>query len=407
MEKLTSLNKYRILIPALESEVTLVEISKDQHIPVRTLSNWKRDFLKLGLAGLDRKARTDKGKHRILSLELLEIAKALALEKPPLTISAIHRRMTVLLKKLGQKAPSYETIYSIVKGINPALLLLAHEGRKAYGQKYELIFRRECNTSNQIWQIDHTLLDLYITAQGEDKRPWVTTVIDDFSRAIAGLFISLEAPSAINTALTLRRAIWRKQNPAWEICGIPQILYTDHGSDFMSSHIEKVCLALKIKMINSAVGRPQGRGKIERFFQTLNETLLIDLPGFSVKGKPSTKPVLSLSQLNEIMERFIIEKYNVVPHSATGIPPLKMWSENFLPQLPDSLQLLDLLLLMEIKPRIIQRDGIRFQGMRYIAPTLAGFVGEQIYIRYDPKDLAEIRVYYKDQFLCKAVSARI
>ena len=41
--------------------------------------------------------------------------------------------------------------------------------------------------------------------------------------------------------------------------------------------------------------------------------------------------------------------------------------------------------------------------MRYIAPTLAGFVGELINIRYDPRDLAEIRIYYCDQFLCKAI----
>src|SRR5690606_9427608 len=36
-------------------------------------------------------------------------------------------------------------------------------------------------------------------------------------------------------------------------------------------------------------------------------------------------------------------------------------------------------------------------------PTMAGFVGELVTIRYDPKDLAEIKVYYREQFLCKAI----
>ena len=34
--------------------------------------------------------------------------------------------------------------------------------------------------------------------------------------------------------------------------------------------------------------------------------------------------------------------------------------------------------------------------------TFAGYVGEDVVIRYDPRDMAEIRVYHKDSFLCRA-----
>jgi putative transposase len=34
-------------------------------------------------------------------------------------------------------------------------------------------------------------------------------------------------------------------------------------------------------------------------------------------------------------------------------------------------------------------------------------VGEDVTIRYDPRDMAEIRVFYKDRFLCRAISAEI
>jgi putative transposase len=34
---------------------------------------------------------------------------------------------------------------------------------------------------------------------------------------------------------------------------------------------------------------------------------------------------------------------------------------------------------------------------------LAAYVGETVTIRYDPRDLAEIRVYLGDQFLCRAI----
>jgi putative transposase len=55
------------------------------------------------------------------------------------------------------------------------------------------------------------------------------------------------------------------------------------------------------------------------------------------------------------------------------------------------------------KTRQVRRDGIHFQGLRYLDATLAAFVGETVVIRYDPRDLAEIRIYYQDRFLCRAV----
>jgi putative transposase len=59
---------------------------------------------------------------------------------------------------------------------------------------------------------------------------------------------------------------------------------------------------------------------------------------------------------------------------------------------------------MHAKPRVVRRDGIHFEGLRYISPTLASHVREPITIRYDPRDLSEIRVFHRNQFLCRAVS---
>ena len=51
-----------------------------------------------------------------------------------------------------------------------------------------------------------------------------------------------------------------------------------------------------------------------------------------------------------------------------------------------------------------KNDGIRFQGLRYVSPTLAGYVGRSVVIRYDPRDITEIRVFDHDEFVCKAVN---
>lgn len=155
----------------------------------------------------------------------------------------------------------------------------------------------------------------------------------------------------------------------------------------------------------SAVGRPQGRGKVERLFGTVNTELLPDLPGHLVGATPATAPRLSLAELDRAVAAFIVGIYNTRVHSETDKAPLEVWrGEGFLPRLPDSLEELDLLLVMHARPRVVQRDGIHFEGLRYISPTLASHVREPVTIRYDPRDLSEIRVFHRNQFLCRAVS---
>jgi len=61
------------------------------------------------------------------------------------------------------------------------------------------------------------------------------------------------------------------------------------------------------------------------------------------------------------------------------------------------------LLLTVAKSRVVHRDGIHFQGLRYLSPTLAAYVGERVILRYDPRDITEIRVFHNDRFLCKTV----
>ena len=266
------------------------------------------------------------------------------------------------------------------------------------------MFRRRAEHPNQTWQSDHTELDILIVgADGKPDRPWLTTVMDDYSRAICGYMVFTGAPSAMNTALALRQAIWRKTDPAWAMCGIPDILHVDHGSDFISHHLERTAIALHIRIIHSTVGRPQGRGKIERFFRTINTELLAALPGHLGRGSRAPHPVLDLAGLDRAISDFI-GTYNDRPHSELRMSPRDAWvADGWLPRMPESLEELDGLLLTVPKNRVVQRDGIHFQGQRYLSPTLASFVGHTITIRYDPRDISEIRVYDRDIFVCTAI----
>ena len=59
------------------------------------------------------------------------------------------------------------------------------------------------------------MLDLLILDEaGKPVRPWLTTMVDDHSRAVAGTMVFLGAPSTLQTSLALRQAIWRKADPS-------------------------------------------------------------------------------------------------------------------------------------------------------------------------------------------------
>jgi putative transposase len=397
--------RFAVLRPTLEEGVPLTRAAAEADVPLRTAQRWLARFRRDGLAGLARTSRRDAGS-RHLPADLVTLIEGMGLKRPRSSAAAIHRRITAVAKAQGWCTPSYGTICAILARLDPAMVTLALEGPAAFRDRYELIHRHRASAPNALWQADHTLLDVLVLDEGgRPVRPWLTTVIDDHSRAIAGYMVFLGAPSALHTSLALRQAIWRKADAGWPVCGIPDVLYVDHGSDFTSLHLDQVAAALRFQVVCSAVGRPQGRGKVERLFGTLNTEFLPELPGHMVDGKPATAPSLSLAELDRALGAFVTGTYHARVHAETGETPLDAWrGGGFLPRLPDSLEDLDLLLVMHAKPRSVQRDGIHFEGLRYSSPTLAGYVREAVTIRYDPRDLSEIRVFHRDRFLCRAVS---
>lgn len=122
-------------------------------------------------------------------------------------------------RQAGAPAPEYATVRAIVRSLDPAMVTLALEGPAAYHDRHELVFRRRAERPNATWQADHTELDILIVgADGKREWPWLTVVMDDYSRAICGYMVFTGAPSAMNTALALRQAIWRKSDPSWAMC---------------------------------------------------------------------------------------------------------------------------------------------------------------------------------------------
>lgn len=405
-----ALERYEKILPFLYHGVPLAKAAHEAAVPVRTMWRWVQNYKKHGLSGLVRKQRFDSGSRRNVNADMQALIEGMLLTKPAPSIAALRRNLAKVCEKESWPLPSYGVIYDIARNLDPALITLALQGVKAYKDSYDLVYRREADRPNEFWQADHTQLDCLIAdSSGKPRKPWLTIILDDFSRAIAGYIIGFESPSALGTALALRQAIWRKDDSRWHICGIPERFYTDHGSDFTSKHIEQVSASLKFELIFSTAGEPRGRGKIERFFLSVNQLFLCHQPGYAPVGHRNPPPGSCIDDLDHAFKSWLLSEYHSREHSETGSAPQHRWeSSGFLPRLAETRDQLDLLLLTVAKSRKVHRDGVHFHGFRYVSPTLAGFVGDQITIRYDPRDLAEIVVYLPGgEYICKAISQEL
>src|SRR5207249_6960427 len=125
------------------------------------------------------------------------------LQKPRRTMATIHREVTRITKEQGGTPPSYSTVQRIVRQLDPALMTLAHQGSKVYREEFDLIYRHEASAPNEVWQADHSLLPIWLlNEQGKLAKPWLTIILDDYSRGVPGYYLGFGSPTALQTALT-------------------------------------------------------------------------------------------------------------------------------------------------------------------------------------------------------------
>ena len=127
-EREGALKRFYRLRPVLEEGVPLQRLAREQRIPVRTAQRWLQHYQRDGLIGLAHRARRDHGQRRTVSLDLQKLIEGLALRKPAPTVASVHRQVCAVAEQHGWHQPSYATVHSIVRGLDPGLVMLAHDG---------------------------------------------------------------------------------------------------------------------------------------------------------------------------------------------------------------------------------------------------------------------------------------
>jgi putative transposase len=397
--KRDALDILRMLKRHFDKGVTIHALAEETGLSERTFYRAIRSFKSDGVQGLQRNPRSDKGSHRKISDDVKKAIEGLCLRDPKPPIAWVCREIEESCRQKNLPAPGYWIVLDIYRKLDERLKTLAHKGDKAYEQEFDPLLLREAKQQNDIWQCDHKDLKIWaVDENGKIGKVWITAILDDYSRMIPGYFLSITAPNSMKIATALRQAIWAKEDKRWPVAGIPEVFYSDHGPDFMSSHIEIVAADLGMQLVNTIVFKPRGRGKIERFFRTLVQMFCPSHKSSKVKPK-------SFSEIESAFREWL-DNYHHRKHSELKVTPIEKWSTNgFLPRLPESLEALDLMLMKVAKPRTMRGEGIRFNHKRYSHELLTESNGQQFDIRYDPRDLSHIWVYGEGGALvCKANS---
>ena len=87
--------------------------------------------------------------------------------------------------------------------------------------------------------------------------------------------------------------------------------------------MEQVAIDLKINLMFSKDGVPCGRGKIERFFQTVTQTFLEQLPGY-INNNDTPSDLIDFQNFEEKLRYFLIEDFNQKEHSAIQSTPINV-----------------------------------------------------------------------------------
>jgi putative transposase len=339
-----------------------------------TLDRWIRAWRRGGFDALVPDPRQSAPR---LPVEVIEMAVALKRENPARTATQVRR---ILRAQMGW-SPGERTLqrhFADDPQITAMLGALA-----AGGPGSGAVFGRfEADRPNELWTGDA----LHGPTIG-GRKTYLFAFLDDHSRAIVGHRFGF-SEDTVRLAAALRPALGSR--------GVPDAVYVDNGSAFVDAWLLRACAKLGIRLIHSTPGRPQGRGKIERFFRTVREQFLVEITGETAgeprsggDGEPGRHRVGDLDELNRLFTAWVETVYHRRVHSETGHPPLGRWHAGGPFPLPTPAALAEAF-LWEAHRTVSKTALVSLQGNTYQVDPL--LVGHRVELVFDPFDLTTLQV---------------
>ena len=436
MKTVDDWQRYRSKYPGSKAEaddrfIALCAKTDPEHeFSIDTLYRRWKSIKQNDLDGLiDKRGKWKKGKSDIQP-EVWDAFLYFYLQEAQHPMMKCYEYMKLLLREdhpdLVADLPSYTTFTRRVKSDIPeAVEVLGREGQKAFRDRCAPYIRRtyESMASNEWWIADNHTFDVITQGDnGQRHRLHLTAFFDARSGIFTGCYVTLN-PSSQATLIALRKGILKY--------GIPENIYVDNGSEFLTFDIggrghrkrkpkdgqerfepPPVFERLGIKMTNALVRNAKAK-IIERRFRDVKDHLsrLFDTyTGGNVLEKPERlKGVLKNGEIpldstfTEAVEELLDWYFNQQPYGGEviadrGKPRQQVYNENLYTKRVAGAEDLSLMLMRSARPQKVTRRGVHLDiaGQRldyWNDDMLMNLLGKQVYFRYDPDDLSEVRVY--------------
>lgn len=428
--------RYRSKYPGSKAEaddrfIALCAKTDPEHeFSIDTLYRRWKSIKQNDLDGLiDKRGKWKKGKSDIQP-EVWDAFLYFYLQEAQHPMMKCYEYMKLLLREdhpdLVADIPSYTTFTRGVKSDIPeAVEVLGREGQKAFRDRCAPYIRRtyESMASNEWWIADNHTFDVITQGDnGQRHRLHLTAFFDARSGIFTGCHVT-ENPCSQATLIALRKGILKY--------GIPENIYVDNGREFLTfdigglGHRKKkpkdgqerfepppVFERLGIKMTNAIVRNAKAK-IIERRFRDVKDHLsrLFDTyTGGNVLEKPERlKGVLKNGEIpldgtfTQAVEELLDWYFNQQPYGGEvvadrGKPRQQVYNENLHTKRVAGAEDLSLMLMRSARPQKVTRRGVHLDiaGQRldyWNDDMLMSLLGKQVYFRYDPDDLSEVRVY--------------
>ena len=230
----------------VEGSARTADLCRVFGISPRTLREWSRRYREEGVAGLRYRSRRPDRSPRQTPRWIEDRILRMRRRNPVWGGKRIH----AYLRRAGVQV-SWRTVHRVLKRNGLMVRVLKKP------EPYRRFQRRHVDS---LWQMDD--YEFRIAGVG---RVYTFTVLDDRSRYLvtARAYLHHRAVEAVN-------ALWWALRDGRR----PKALYVDNGACFLAGDFKRFCRGQGIRVIYGRPYNPRGRGKLERYHETLTQELV-------------------------------------------------------------------------------------------------------------------------------------
>lgn len=355
----------------IEGKVHTVPHYGERKIAAKTVQEWLLHYRRNGFEALKPKKRADRGVSRRLSSDEQDHLLDKRKESLHMPVSVFYEQL-IEHGEISKNEVSYSTINRLLKKHNLV-------GKFSSTSRERKRFAHE--KVNVLWQADLSH-GPYLSNKGKSTKTFLIAYIDDCSRLVPyGQFFTSEKFDGLR--VVTKEALIRR--------GKPTIIYADNGKIYRSETLQYACAQIGITLAHTQPYDPQSKGKIERFFKTVQTRFYPLL---------LSDPVQTVEELNERFWRWLEEDYHRRVHaSLDGKTPhevfqLQLDQVKFL----EDIDILDTIFLKREHRKVKTDSTITLNKKLYEVPNR--FIGQSIDIRIDEKG---VYIFEEDKRVGEAI----